>query len=44
MEKILDDMKYKRYCCRRMYLSYVDTVDKQPLSINRRETLERKQN
>ncbi|MBU1120716.1 DNA-directed RNA polymerase subunit N [Candidatus Micrarchaeota archaeon] len=26
-EKILDDMKIERYCCRRMLLSQVDLID-----------------
>lgn len=26
-EKILDDMKLKRYCCRRMFLGHVDLID-----------------
>ena len=26
--KILDDLKIKRYCCRRMFLSHVDLCDK----------------
>jgi DNA-directed RNA polymerase subunit N len=26
-EKVLDDMKLKRYCCRRMILGHVDLID-----------------
>ncbi|MDE1855825.1 MAG: DNA-directed RNA polymerase subunit N [Candidatus Micrarchaeota archaeon] len=25
--KVLDDMKVKRYCCRRMLISHVDLID-----------------
>jgi len=27
-EKVLNDLGVKRYCCRRMFLSHVDLVDK----------------
>ncbi len=27
-EKVLNDMGIRRYCCRRMFLSHVDLVDK----------------
>ncbi|MEM4256886.1 MAG: DNA-directed RNA polymerase subunit N [Candidatus Diapherotrites archaeon] len=26
-EKVLDDLGIKRYCCRRMIFSHVDTID-----------------
>jgi DNA-directed RNA polymerase subunit N len=26
-KKVLDDMNIKRYCCRRMFLSHVETID-----------------
>jgi len=26
-EKVLDDLKVKRYCCRRMLISNVDLID-----------------
>ena len=26
--KVLDDMGIKRYCCRRMFISQVDVIDK----------------
>ncbi len=25
--KVLDDLKVKRYCCRRMFVSHIDLID-----------------